>query len=1145
MFKSARSRLRNSALLSLFILALVTTLVVLPGQFRSGATVTGAGLVERTTSWEDEFPNFDIREEKNEEIVAAMSAFRSASRKEASDIADIRDGFVVGENALRAKVPTLNIEYNTNLRTPEIIGTDVRKGRTFLTEPVASFNGRNAGIVKEFLKRNTELVGMERDQIDLLKTFADYTNPNGDMAFVELEQHINGIEVFGGTVKAAFARTGEMVQINNNLAPGLDYSQVSRTFGDPAAAYHRAASNVGVGVTRELSGRQSGDKRGDDNKVAFGKGESADTAEKMYFPVEPGVIRPAWRVLVHKDVAAYYVLIDAETGTVLWRKNLVNDQTESATYNVYRNTTSMLQAPDSPAPITPGPVNPTLGTQGVQIERSDVTLIGNESWRSFNNLGWITDGTNGTDGHTIGNNVEAGLDLVAPDGIEAPQAGTGRVFSFDYNPPPGFNGTTPDEVTTDASRSGAVTQLFYLCNQFHDIMYQLGFTEEARNFQQDNFGRGGLGNDRVSCQAQDYNGTNNANFLTPSDGTRGRMQMYRFTNTPINRDGTIDADIVVHEFTHGLTNRLIGNAGGLSNNRGGGMGEGWSDYYAIALMTEPTDPIQGIYTTGAYATFNVFGLGSTNSYYGIRRMPYAVMSFTGGPQNRPHDSRTAGDVNIGCSLADGAFPPSFTGTCDQVHNTGEVWVSMLMEARGEMMQRLGVEAGNRRMLEIVTNGLKMTPNAPTFETARNAVISAALAMSPAAEAKADADNVWRGFARRGLGFIGTDNGSQVVENYDEPNVILNDPFEVDDSVGNNNGFYEPGEAVLLKMTAVNLLAEDVEEVIVSVVGGGSQDLGTVAEGANLVVSLPYTIPADAACGSIHEVEFVVTSDLGTQTPVKRNFRIGVPVGGAPVTFENNTAITIATTAGPGNPYPSTINVSGASGQKLIKVELTNFSHTWMNDVDILLEGPGGQKFIMFSDAFGGSSGGHVSTFTIHDGAENLMPSVAPVIAGSWKPTNHGANDPFVTPAPAGPYENAAPAGSATFASVFGVDGSAMNGDWKLWVVDDANQDGGQIAGGWKITLEADDYDCSGVASNVAVGGRVTSSNGRGIANAYVTVTDGGTTMVAVTNAFGYYNFPAIPGGVLYTVTPARKGYSFTPQQLTPNANVTDLNFVGS
>ena len=69
---------------------------------------------------------------------------------------------------------------------------------------------------------------------------------------------------------------------------------------------------------------------------------------------------------------------------------------------------------------------------------------------------------------------------------------------------------------------GAVTNLFFWSNRYHDRLYQLGFNEAAGNFQQDNFGRGGLGNDFVRAEAQDFSGTNNANFATPPDGIPGR-----------------------------------------------------------------------------------------------------------------------------------------------------------------------------------------------------------------------------------------------------------------------------------------------------------------------------------------------------------------------------------------------------------------------------------------------------------------------------------------------------------------------------------------------------------------------------------------------------------------------------------------------
>ena len=131
-------------------------------------------------------------------------------------------------------------------------------------------------------------------------------------------------------------------------------------------------------------------------------------------------------------------------------------------------------------------LHPAVPTQAPYITRSTISLIGNEAPNTFNDLGWMTDGTNGVNGHTDGNNVEAGMDLVAPDGVDAPIPGTNRVFDFAYDP-------EIDEPPTAVYQNGEGTQMFYWTNVFHDRLYLLGFTEAARNFQHDNFGRGGLG----------------------------------------------------------------------------------------------------------------------------------------------------------------------------------------------------------------------------------------------------------------------------------------------------------------------------------------------------------------------------------------------------------------------------------------------------------------------------------------------------------------------------------------------------------------------------------------------------------------------------------------------------------------------------
>src|SRR4029077_11116217 len=128
---------------------------------------------------------------------------------------------------------------------------------------------------------------------------------------------------------------------------------------------------------------------------------------------------------------------------------------------------------------------------------------------------------------TRGNNVDAHTDRNgddAPD-LPRPHGSPERVFDFSMD-------LSNDDPTNYSS--AAVVQLFYLCNWMHDKLYALGFTEAAGNFQSNNFGRGGLGNDALQADAQDsafatFPNFNNANMSTPPDGSPPRMQMYIFT----------------------------------------------------------------------------------------------------------------------------------------------------------------------------------------------------------------------------------------------------------------------------------------------------------------------------------------------------------------------------------------------------------------------------------------------------------------------------------------------------------------------------------------------------------------------------------------------------------------------------------------
>jgi extracellular elastinolytic metalloproteinase len=137
--------------------------------------------------------------------------------------------------------------------------------------------------------------------------------------------------------------------------------------------------------------------------------------------------------------------------------------------------------------------------------------------------GWLGSGSQ-TTVNIQGNNVSAYLDT---DANNAADSGGSTVTNGSFATAASL-ATAPSGTT---NRAVAVQNLFYLNNRVHDILYAHGFDEAAGNFQISNFGLGGLGNDPVNAEAQDGGGTDNANFSTPSDGTRPRMQMYLWTGS--------------------------------------------------------------------------------------------------------------------------------------------------------------------------------------------------------------------------------------------------------------------------------------------------------------------------------------------------------------------------------------------------------------------------------------------------------------------------------------------------------------------------------------------------------------------------------------------------------------------------------------
>ncbi|HMY57039.1 MAG TPA: M36 family metallopeptidase [Pseudomonadota bacterium] len=212
------------------------------------------------------------------------------------------------------------------------------------------------------------------------------------------------------------------------------------------------------------------------------------------------------------------------------------------------------------------------------------------------------------------------------------------------------------------------------------------------------------------------------------------------------RDGSLEAGVVSHEWGHIMSNRLIGNAVGLSNNQGGSMGEGWSDFVVLLSIVRPEDASvpananwNGVFPDMAYS---VWAPGNKAFYDGLRRYPYSA-DLTKNPLTFKH-------IEDGVPLPTTPAPAfgGDGGSNAEVHNAGEVWASVLWECYSSLLRdsRLTFDQANERMRRYLVSSLKLTPNAPTFLEARDAVLAAAWVSD-----RADYDAFVKAFAKRGMG----------------------------------------------------------------------------------------------------------------------------------------------------------------------------------------------------------------------------------------------------------------------------------------------------------------------------------------------------------------------------------------------------------
>jgi hypothetical protein len=353
--------------------------------------------------------------------------------------------------------------------------------------------GRDAiGLVRDYIGQWRDLIGHGPEALDGAELTRDDVTAHNGMQTLVWQQRFAGLRVFGARLKATLTRSGELVNLGSQLVPDPaeaaakatpDYETVLRSpTVPPSRAVALAGRDLGELVPEQSVRAATQPEPGPERRQSFTAALLNEATVRLsWLPLSADGMRPVWEVVLVSKARGemYRVLVDAGTAEVLVRQSLTESISE-ASYRVFTG--------ESPTPMLPTP-NSVSALQPAAGSRSLIVTPAFNATASPN--GWIDDGVN----ETRGNNVEAHTDRDGdntPD-LPRPQGSPSRVFDPPLN-------LTQDPVNY---RDAAVVQLFYYSNMIHDRFYELGFTESAGNFQTNNFGRGGLGNDPVLADAQD------------------------------------------------------------------------------------------------------------------------------------------------------------------------------------------------------------------------------------------------------------------------------------------------------------------------------------------------------------------------------------------------------------------------------------------------------------------------------------------------------------------------------------------------------------------------------------------------------------------------------------------------------------------
>lgn len=579
---------------------------------------------------------------------------------------------------------------------------------------VSAGNNDNLARVANYLQLNESRLGLTAADIAELDLKDESISANG-ISHYYMQQHHQGIPVFNGIVNVSLNSEGTVVHAGSRAFRDLARrANTQLPLLTPAEAARAAAAMLHLDVKGDFA--TVADFGGADRRVILARSgiSRADIPARLAYHADQDAdeARLVWLLDIHtRDEQHYWqVLVDAVNGAVLDKADLVANDS----YLVY----------------APPVAHPGVGSRTTQVNPADI-IFSPFAWHDTNGVA----GAEFTD--TRGNNTFAQTNT-----SYRPSGGVGLNFSYPLNLTLHPN-TQPDPT---------VAQLFYITNFLHDVHARYGFDEASGNFQEFNYSGLGLGSDSVTANAN-MTVLNNATMLTLPDGSNPTMNMYIWNGSGGLRHTVFDSLIPIHEFGHGVSNRLTGgpsNTSCLNQAQARSMGEGWSDWWGLVMTGLPTDISSDARGAGVWVT---------NSAAGIRVYPYSTELAT--------NPLTYGDI----------------GSLTVPHGAGTVWATALWEVYWSLVDAYGFDSnlysgtgGNNVAMQLVMDGLKLQPCNPTFLDARDAILQADINNYGGANQCL----LWEAFARRGMGFNAYDGGSSsttiVTEDFTVPPICSADAY---------------------------------------------------------------------------------------------------------------------------------------------------------------------------------------------------------------------------------------------------------------------------------------------------------------------------------------------------------------------------------